>query len=193
MEHIHFGTHVPYETYISMLTYHICRDHELTAQQHAAIRALLDAAFENDFADEDNDHANGGVRVIASDGDHIVGHAALVARTITIAGTPYTVGYVEGVGVLPERQGQGIGAQLMRRITDMAQRDYTVAMLSTGEYDFYAKFGWQRFVGQSYVDDHGTMTRTAEEDEGLMVHTALHHLNQAGVTWVCDWRSGDVW
>jgi predicted acetyltransferase len=81
----------------------------------------------------------------------------------------------------------------MRRITDMAQREYPVAMLATGEFDFYAKFGWQRFVGQSYVDDHGTITRTAEEDEWLMVHTALNHFNQPCVAWVCDWRSGDVW
>jgi hypothetical protein len=66
-------------------------------------------------------------------------------------------------------------------------------MLSTGEIDFYAKFGWQRFVGESYVDDHGTTVRTADEDEGLMVYTELRHLNHAGVAWVCDWRSGDVW
>jgi aminoglycoside 2'-N-acetyltransferase I len=176
-----------------MITYRICRDHELDASQLAAIRALLDAAFDNDFADEDNDHAAGGTRVIAMDGAEIVGHAALVARTVTIAGTPYTVGYVEGVAVAPERQGQGIGKAIMRQITDMAARDYQVSMLSTGEIEFYAKFGWQRFTGESYVDDHGSTVRTADEDEGLMVHTDLRQFNAPGVAWVCDWRSGDVW
>ena len=175
------------------ITYHTISDHQLTATQHHAIRALLDAAFDCEFSDEDNAHACGGVRVIASDGDQIVGHAALIARTVTIAGTPYTVGYVEGVAVAPARQGQGIGAQIMRQITDMAQRDFVVAMLSTGEIDFYAKFGWQRFVGESFVDDHGTISRTAAEDEGLMLITPLSHLNQPGVAWVCDWRTGDVW
>jgi hypothetical protein len=48
-------------------------------------------------------------------------------------------------------------------------------------------------LGQSYVDDHGTITRTAEEDEGLMIYTQLTHLNQLGVAFVCDWRTGDVW
>jgi predicted acetyltransferase len=81
----------------------------------------------------------------------------------------------------------------MRQITDMARRDFEIAMLSTGEIDFYAKFGWQRFAGQSFVDDHGTISRTAAEDEGLMLLTSLHHLNQLGVAWVCDWRTGDVW
>jgi aminoglycoside 2'-N-acetyltransferase I len=176
-----------------MLTYITCRDHELTATQLTAIRALLDAAFDNDFADEDNDHAAGGTRVIAMNGAEIVGHAALVARTVTIAGTPYTVGYVEGVAVAPDRQGQGIGKAIMRQITDMASRDYPISMLSTGEIDFYAKFGWQRFVGESYVDDYGTTVRTADEDGGLMVYTTLSHLNAPGVAWVCDWRSGDVW
>ena len=117
----------------------------------------------------------------------------MIARTITIAGTPYRVGYVEGVAVAPARQGQGIGAQIMHQITDMAQRDFVVAMLSTGEHDFYAKFGWQRFVSESFVDNHGTISRTAAEDEGLMLITPLGHLNQPGVAWVCDWRTGDVW
>ena len=175
------------------IMYRTLSDHQLTATQHHAIRALLDEAFADEFSDEDNDHAAGGVRVIAMNGDQIVGHAALVARSITIAGTPHTVGYVEGVAVLPSYQGQGIGAQIMRQITDMAQRDFVVNMLSTGEHDFYAKFGWQRFVGESFVDDHGTISRTAAEDEGLMLLTPLSHLNQPGVAWVCDWRTGDVW
>ena len=175
------------------ITYHTARDHQLTPAQHQAIRALLDAAFADDFSDADNDHANGGVRVIAIDGDQIIGHAALITRTITIAGTAYTVGYVEGVAVWPARQGQGIGRQIMRQITDMAARDFVISMLSTGEYDFYKKFGWERFVAESYVDEHGTIMRTADEDEGLMVLTNLAHLNQPGVAWVCDWRTGDVW
>ena len=175
------------------ITYRTVRDHQLNQTQHHAIRALLNTAFDQEFSDEDNDHACGGTRIIAVDGDQIVGHAALVDRTITIAGTPYTVGYVEGVAVMPSHQGHGIGAQIMRQITDMAQRDFVISMLSTGEYDFYAKFSWQRFVGMSYVDNHGTIERTADEDEGLMVLTALTHLNQPGVAWVCDWRSGDVW
>lgn len=185
---------MPYETHqIMLITYVICRDHQLTTTQHHAIRTLLDAAFDCEFSDQDNDHASGGVRIIAMDGDQIVGHAALIARTITIAGTPYRVGYVEGVAVLPACQGQGIGAQIMRQITDMAQRDFVVAMLSTGAFDFYAKFGWQRFVGESFVDNHGTISRTAAEDEGLMLLTPHGHLNQPGVAWVCDWRAGDVW
>lgn len=175
------------------ILYHTLSDQQLDDTQHHAIRALLNAAFDHEFSDEDNDHAAGGVRVIAIDGAQIVGHAALVARTITIDGTPYTVGYVEGVAVWPSYQGQGIGGQIMRQITDIAQRDFTIAMLSTGKFDFYAKFGWQRFVGQSFVDDHGTLVRTADEDEGLMVYTTRTQLNQLGVAWVCDWRTGDVW
>ena len=193
MEYYNQGTSFENGKFMHTITYHTLSDQQLTATQHHAIRALLNAAFADEFSDEDNDHAAGGVRVIAMDGDQIVGHAALVARTITIAGTPHTVGYVEGVAVWPSYQGQGIGAQIMRQITDMAQRDFDIAMLSTGEIDFYAKFGWQRFVGQSFVDDHGMIVRTADEDEGLMVYTTRPQINQPGVAWVCDWRTGDVW
>ena len=175
------------------LIYRTVRDHELNDAQHLAIRLLMNAAFEEDFSDADDNHCNGGVRVIAIDDDQIIGHAALISRTITIAGAPYRTGYVEGVVVWPARQRQGIGRQIMRQITDMAAHDYVISMLSTGEHDFYTKFGWERFVGESYVDDHGTITRTADEDEGLMVLTKLTHLNQSDVAFVCDWRTGDVW
>ena len=80
------------------ITYRAVRDQELSQIQHHAIRVLLNSAFDQEFSDEDNHHAAGGTRVIAVDGDQIVGHAALVDRTITIAGTPNTVGYVEEIG-----------------------------------------------------------------------------------------------
>jgi hypothetical protein len=87
--------------------WHICNQSpttryatELSQTQHHAIRIkLLNAAFDQEFSDEDNAHAYGGVRVIAVADDQIMGHAALISRTITITGTPYRVGYVEGVAV----------------------------------------------------------------------------------------------
>lgn len=177
----------------SLVTYEHISDHALDPASRRAIRELLDAAFGNDFSDDDSDHTAGGIRVIARDGTTIVGHAAVVDRRITIGGTKYTLGYVEGVAVAPQHQGKGIGAGLMQRVTALCAEHYPVAMLSTGEHAFYAKYGWQRFAGESSVDDHGVITRTADEDEGLMVLTAIPDLNHAGVAFVCDWRPGDVW
>lgn len=175
------------------IQYNVMTDQQLTTTHLQQLNALFIDAFEQNFSDDDFEHLYGGIHIIASANTIIIGHAALIPRTIHIDGSPYQVGYIEGVAVASTYQRQGIGAQIMRQITDMAAHDFVVAMLSTGEHDFYARFGWQRFKGESYVDNHGTIERTADEDEGLMVLTNLTHLNQPGIAWVCDWRTGDVW
>ncbi len=168
-------------------------DVALTAAQRTEIRALLDAAFEGDFSDADADHAAGGIRVLATDGDTIIGHAALVGRQMQFNGVTVTVGYVEGVAVHPDRQGQRHGSVLMRMIDENAQKTYALTMLSTGVQEFYEKLGWVRFLGKSYVSENGQMVRTADEDAGLMVLAEHPSWNVAGCQIVCDWRIGDVW
>ena len=128
-----------------MMQYLIHDDASLDASTRATIRELLDTAFEGDFSDADADHAAGGIRVLAVDGDTIIGHAALIGRQMQVNGVTVTVGYVEGVAVHPDRQGQGHGRALMQIISARAQETYAVTMLSTGEQGFYEKLGWVRF------------------------------------------------
>lgn len=176
-----------------MVQYTIHDDASLDASTRAAIRELLDIAFDGDFSDADADHAAGGIRVLAVDGDTIIGHAALVGRQMQVNGVPVTVGYIEGVAVHPDRQGQGHGKALMQIIGAHAQEKYAVSMLSTGEHAFYEKLGWVRFLGKSYVTENEQMVRTADEDEGLMVLTADASWHTRDCVVVCDWRAGDVW
>jgi aminoglycoside 2'-N-acetyltransferase I len=176
-----------------MMQYLIHDDASLDASTRAAIRELLDTAFEGDFSDADADHAAGGIRVLAVDGDTIIGHAALIGRQMQVNGVTVTVGYVEGVAVHPDRQGQGHGRALMQIISARAQETYAVSMLSTGEQGFYEKLGWVRFLGKSYVTENEQMVRTADEDEGLMVLTAEASWHSRDCVVVCDWRAGDVW
>ena len=168
-------------------------DTEVTAAQRTEIRALLDAAFEGDFSDDDADHAAGGLRVIVHAGTEIIGHAALIARSMTIDGRAQSVGYLEGVAVMPALQGKGIGRDLLAHTSLLTKEHYEIAMLSTGEHEFYEKFGWQRFRGQSYVTENGVILRTADEDAGLMLLAEQPTWNVTGCQIVCDWRTGDVW
>ena len=133
------------------------------------------------------------IRVLAVDGDTIIGHAALVERQMQVNGVPVTVGYVEGVAVHPDRQGQGHGKSLMQILCARAQETYAVTMLSTGKQGFYEKLGWVRFLGKSYVTENEQMVRTADEDEGLMVLAANASWHTRDCVVVCNWREGDVW
>ncbi len=171
----------------------VISDAELTAAQRTEIRALLDAAFDGDFSDDDADHAARGLRVLVYADEEIIGHAALIARSMTIDGRAHSVGYLEGVAVMPALQGKGVGRALLEHTSLLTKERYVIAMLSTGEHAFYEKFGWQRFHGQSYVDENGVILRTSDEDAGLMVLAEHLSWNVAGCQIVCDWRIGDVW
>ncbi|MFM2310411.1 MAG: aminoglycoside N-acetyltransferase AAC(2)-Ie [Chloroflexota bacterium] len=172
---------------------HVIPDSAISAEQKAEIRALLDAAFEGDLSDDDADHAAGGIRVLAYEGARLIGHAAVISRQMQRNNTTETIGYVEGVAVLPASQGRGVGRALMERVAIVSSGMYRVTMLSTGEHAFYEKLGWHRFLGESYVDHHGVHVRTADEDDGLMILVADRTWNMPGCTVVCDWRAGDVW
>src|SRR4029453_11631636 len=76
----------------------------------ASIRAVLDEAFDGDFADDDWEHALGGMHALAFDGARLIGHGAVVPRRLGHGGRALRAGYVEAVGGGPAFQRGGPGA-----------------------------------------------------------------------------------
>lgn len=112
-----------------------------------------------------------------------------------IAGEVFSIGYVEAVATLPDRQRQGLGSGVMKALqAEMRTRMY-IGVLSTGATAFDARLGWERWRG-SYVVRRTRWGRVSHrrEDEGLM---ALWFGPSArlGLTSpiVCFDRPGDVW
>lgn len=157
------------------------------------IQALLDQAYEGDFSAEDWDYTFGGNRFLGYLGTEIVAHGVIVPRRIWLNDIEQQVGYVEAIAVLPKYQRQGFGTALLTEITEFAQAEYSVSMLSTDELDFYRRFGWLDFLGESYVLSGGELIRSADEDAGLMWlpgnNTGLVELTKV----VCENRTGDAW
>lgn len=59
---------------------------------------LLDAFGDDDFSDEDWEHALGGWHVVVTlDGGPVLTHAAVVPRVLDVADHAFRTGYVEGV------------------------------------------------------------------------------------------------
>lgn len=175
----------------------------------ATVRRLVWSAFEpvpdgldsdaaadagHSFADEDWEHTFGGLRVLATDGGVPVGHAAVVPRLLHVGGEPFRGGYVEGVATAPDRQRLGVGSQVMERVADLVRGEHELGALSTGRTAFYARLGWERWLGETYVRDGAHLVRTPDEDDGVMV---LRHGPSAGIDLTaaitCEARSGDDW
>lgn len=160
----------------------------------AELRDLWERAFDDGFSDDDADHAYGGVHVLARDGDALVGQASAVPRRIRFGDGPWrTVGYVEAVAVVPERQGEGVGRRLMEALRAEIAGRWPVAMLSTGSHVFYEPLGWERWRGTSFTHT-GTDVVADGEEEGLMIlrldPTAVPDL---AVDVTCEDRPGDAW
>ena len=157
-------------------------------------RRLLEAAFDGDFSAEDWQHTLGGWHVFAVDSESVVSHAAVVPREICVAGQLFKAGYVEGVATLPSRQREGLASLVMTEVARQAQSRFELGVLSTGLHAFYARLGWERWQGPTFVRDGGELIRTEDEDGGIMalrfgVSTGLELT--AAIS--CDGRAGDDW
>ena len=166
---------------------------DLSPADLTAVRALLDAAFEGDFSDEDWDHTLGGVHALAWSGDVLVAHAAVVQRRFLYQDRALRTGYVEGVAVHADHRRQGLGAVVMGPVERVIGAAYDLGALSSSEIGvpFYEARGWRRWQGPTSSLTPTGAARTEDDDDSVYVLGALSLDLTAPLT--CDWRDGDVW
>jgi aminoglycoside 2'-N-acetyltransferase I len=168
---------------------------ELTTGELEAIRRLMRAAFADGFSDEDWRHTLGGRHAIVEIDGEVVSHGAVVARTLIAGDRPVRTGYVEGVATHPEYQRKGWGSAVMRTVNRVIEDHFEMGGLSTGVPELYARLGWERWLGPTFVDGPtGRRRRTEDDDGGVMVlRTSRTRHVQLTDELICDWRDGDVW
>jgi hypothetical protein len=159
----------------------------------ASVRELLDHAFD-DYADADWQNALGGWHVVVTEHDTVVAHASVVPRRLDVGERTVRTGYVESVATAPGREGMGLGSLAMTEIAAIVRREFEMGALSTARTDFYARLGWERWQGPTFVRDGADRRRTEDDDGGLMVlrFGATAHLDLAAPI-TCDPRPGDDW
>ena len=159
-----------------------------------AVRSLMDRAFEGEFSDEDWDHTLGGWHVVSSLDGIIVGHAAVVPRTIEVGGRPFATGYVEGVATDPVYQRAGHGTSIMADVGALIRNEFELGALSSGLHSFYERLGWKLWKGPTYVRDGATLRRTEGDDGGIMVlRFGSSRTVDLSAPISCEARSGDDW
>jgi aminoglycoside 2'-N-acetyltransferase I len=159
-----------------------------------AIRQLLDAAFGGDVDDHDYEHTLGGMHAMVWDGTELIGHGSVVLRRLLHEGRALRAGYVEGVAVRPDRQGQGNGAAVMAEVERIIRGGYEVGALGSSEIatGFYESRGWLKWMGTASAISPSGLLRTPEEEGWIYVLPVSAPLRLSGDL-ACDWRDGDVW
>lgn len=160
----------------------------------AEARALLDTAFEGEMTDHDWEHSLGGMHAIVSHGAAVIGHASVIQRRLVHGGAALRTGYLEGVGVHPEWQRQGIGGQMMGALERIIEMAYDIGALGATDeaVNLYEQRGWIRWQGPLSAITPAGLVRTPDEDGWVFVLPLDRNLDFAGDL-VCDWRDGDVW
>ncbi|MFI1971411.1 aminoglycoside 2'-N-acetyltransferase [Streptomyces cinnamoneus] len=168
----------------------------LTAAELAAVRALMDDAFEGDFTDEDWDHTLCGVHALVHDAGELIAHGSLVQRRLLHGGRALRTGYVEAVAVRADRRRQGHGSTVMAAL-ERVLRDGGYQLGALGASDeavpLYTGRGWRLWRGPASVLAPTGVERTAEEDGCIYVMPVPGVDVDLDGELTCDWRPGDVW
>jgi aminoglycoside 2'-N-acetyltransferase I len=172
---------------------------DLTTDEVDAIRRLLWGAFarepeDEQFAEEDWQHALGGTHVVLEVRGEIVAHAAVVERELHVDGVPLRTGYVEAVATLSDRQRQGFGTTVMHDVGALLDERFELGALGTGSHAFYSRLGWETWRGPSSVRTAQGPEPTPDDDGYIMVlRTLMSPPLDVDAAISCEWRPGDVW
>ncbi|MFF9770856.1 GNAT family N-acetyltransferase [Streptomyces sp. NPDC014636] len=176
------------------MTLRVAHTAELEPSELSAVRALLDAAFDGDFSDEDWQHGLGGMHVLVQDDAGLAAHGSVVMRRLRHRGRWLRTGYVEAVAVRADVRRTGLGGRVMAALERVVERAYDLGALSASEDGarLYTARGWQRWPGQVHALSPDGIVRLPEEEGDLYLWPTLAGpLDPAGEL-VLDWRDGDV-
>lgn len=159
------------------------------------VRRLMDAAFGVDFSADDWNHTLGGRHfLVRMPCGGFKCHASVVSRTVRASGHLLATGYVEAVATEPGYRGRGLATATMHAAAAFIESRFELGALSSGIPEFYRKLGWIRWRGPTWYSDAECLTRTVDDDGGVLVLRTRSSppLDPEGDIAV-EWRSGDVW
>lgn len=115
----------------------------LTPQDEAQIVALLARAFTTDFGGRSFFQQRHHLRLIARDGDALVGHVAVLFRAVRLGDDLVTIAGLAEVAADPDRRGEGIASRLLAEAIDEARRSNAVFLMLFGTAGLYAGTGFR--------------------------------------------------
>lgn len=169
----------------------VLRTAELSNQQYAAVVELCSTVFEVNYQDF-LDVIGPSTHVLCSEAGRLVSHAMWVSRRLRPGNLPILcTAYVEGVVTDPFLQGHGYATAVMQRLAGEIQ-DFELAGLATGRPGFYARLGWESWLGPTFVRTDAGLE--PEPNPDIMI-LRLPKTPPVDVQWPlsCEWRRGEIW
>jgi aminoglycoside 2'-N-acetyltransferase I len=158
---------------------------------------LCESAFEEDFS-RLFELLPGSVHVLVrEDGGRLVSHAEWVTRWLQADGLPLLrTAYVEAVATARDRQRQGLGATVLRRVTEtlVVEPRWELAALSPSYPDFYTRLGWELWHGPLAIRrDAGIEPSPAGEQVMILRLPRTPAALDITARLTAEWREGELW
>lgn len=163
----------------------------------AAIIALCEAAYGEDFTRVFDDFPAATHVLARDDSGAIVSHAEWVTRWLQPAGhPPLRTAYIEAVATAPPRQRRGLATAVLQHAASVLRSDPTwqIAALSPSDAAFYIRLGWELWEGPLAIR-RGDEVEASPPDEQVMIlrlpPTPEGLDPSAPLT--AEWRPGELW
>lgn len=176
-----------------MIELQILHTADLDITTLAAIRALMDAAFDG-VSDDTYENVLGGIHALAIEDGDLVGHASVVQRRMLHRGVALRTGYIEGVAVRADRRRRGHGDAMMAALERIVRSGYQLGALgaSTDGSHLYTSRGWQPWRGPISAMTPDGIRLTPDKDGAIYVLSVSVQVDVAGEL-TCDWRPASLW
>lgn len=144
---------------------------ELRADELASLLAWLEEAYgEGPWRREHwTDLGPGPHAMLRDDDGSLLAHACVDWIQVEIDGRVVRAGYLEDVAARADVRGRGFGTAVVTAAQGEIERRAEVGLLATGEFAFYERLGWARWIGPTSVREaDGSVTPTIEDDDAIM-------------------------
>ncbi len=180
---------------IQLIGYQTKHTSQLSSVEKEQIYQLLFQVFKQGFSREDFDHTLGGMHILAYDNHQLIGHVAIVQRSVIVDCSPFRIGYLEGLGVAEAYRRQGIGRKLMEQSSEIIVNSHDFGLLSASEegLPLYQSLGWKIWTGELYESNRESYQRSFDDEGSVLFWAAPSQSIAATSPLYCDYRSGDQW
>lgn len=169
---------------------------DLSDAERNALKALLDEAYETDFAPY-LALFDAPVHVLAWEDDQLLSHACWITRWLQAGDGPlWRTAYVEAVATAAYARRRGLASRLLRTLADAianSEPGYDIAALSPSDDGYYARLGWELWRGKLLERTSASIVNSPEDEEVMIYRlptTPDLDLNQP---LSIEWRDIEVW
>lgn len=171
----------------------LLKTQDMTREDQDAILALCGAAYDEDLRDYLND-IGPGLHLLGRVDGELVSHVMLVERTLEIVShqLPLRTAYVELVATHPLEQRRGYASRLLREMSKHMD-EYDIAALSPTDASFYARLGWEPWLGKLAIRTKEGLVPSPDEEIMILrlVRTPIDLDIRTMLS--VEWRPGEVW